>query len=366
MSFELPSEEITSPLLPPKPDPSSDLSHHHHHHSQHQHHCTLLGGQFAAFIQASLAILCIATLIVKRQYENPRRELFIWFLDVMKQGIGSSFGHFSNIYLSILISNSLPEYSDQCQWYGLTYIIDCSFGTLWNLLCLQCLELCILRNPFLFRLFNFGDYGNPPQFTIFIIQLLVWLVFVITGKLLIIAFMYHFLLPINTLMSYLFWPLKEFPELELVLVMVLIPTVLNIFQFWITDAFIKRQVEEEVVVVEGEELIMDGIEVGDSEGGKLAMLEGKLQTLKMEEEEQEEEEEVAGSYDEEELLRKVISIVVFLSDLILFRIAFILLINYEGKKEEKEYYRLLLCQYQPAIIPFTIKPIGMPLVSLII
>ena len=207
--------------------------------------CTLLGGTFAAVIQASLALVCVGTLIVKRQHETPRRDWFVWFLDVMKQGIGSVFGHFANIYLSILIAQSLPRgTADQCQWYGLTYIVDCTVGTFWNLLFLQCFELIVSRNKDLYSIFNFGDYGNPPQLKIFFPQLFVWLVIVITGKILIILVIYQFILPINHTMIYLFRPLKNHPDMELVTVMIFIPACLNVLQFWVTDTFLKRQVSE--------------------------------------------------------------------------------------------------------------------------
>lgn len=48
--------------------------------------CHLIGGLFANLIQASLAVVCIITLIIKRQQEVPQREWKVWFLDVMKQG----------------------------------------------------------------------------------------------------------------------------------------------------------------------------------------------------------------------------------------------------------------------------------------
>ncbi len=43
-------------------------------------------------------------------------------------------------------------------------------------------------------------------------------------------------------MHYMFHSLQSQPELELVLVMIVIPAVLNTVQFWITDTFLKQQV----------------------------------------------------------------------------------------------------------------------------
>jgi hypothetical protein len=48
--------------------------------------CHLLGGTFSTFVQASLGVICISALIVKRHNEVPQRDWFVWFLDVMKQG----------------------------------------------------------------------------------------------------------------------------------------------------------------------------------------------------------------------------------------------------------------------------------------
>ncbi len=257
-------------------------------------HCTIIAGPFATFIQACLALVCISILIIKRQQENPRREWFIWMLDVMKQGIGACFGHFSNIYLSVLIAASLasnlkhqssavPPSSattsiaaailaatnstssfpfdssntfattssssnaddsagDECQWYCLTYLVDSSVGTLWNLLFLQVFECIVLPSPHLSRIFSFGDYGHPPQLNIFLAQLAVWLLIVLSGKLLIVLLLYQFIIPINSVMHYMFHSLQSQPELELVLVMIVIPAVLNTVQFWITDTFLKQQV----------------------------------------------------------------------------------------------------------------------------
>ena len=48
--------------------------------------CRLLGGTFSTFVQASLGIICISALVIKRQNEVPQRDWYVWYLDVMKQG----------------------------------------------------------------------------------------------------------------------------------------------------------------------------------------------------------------------------------------------------------------------------------------
>jgi hypothetical protein len=161
-------------------------------------------------------------------------------------GIGASLGHFSNIFLSVIIANALQSQSgDQCLWYCLTYIVDSTFGILWNLICLQIFELIMIQFPSLFVIFNFGNYGTPPKLYIFFPQLLVWLLIVISGKLIIIMVIYQFIFPINAVMNYVFHEIlgvSSHPQLELVLVMVIIPGTLNVIQFWVTDTFLKQQI----------------------------------------------------------------------------------------------------------------------------
>ncbi len=109
--------------------------------------CKLISGPFATFIQLCLASVCILILVIKRHQETPQRDWSVWFFDVMKQGIGSAFGHFSNIYLSMIIATSVTS-GDECQWYCLTYITDCTLGILLNIIMLKTFSFCV------------GRYGN--------------------------------------------------------------------------------------------------------------------------------------------------------------------------------------------------------------
>lgn len=199
--------------------------------------CRLLGGVFSLVVQALLGITCIFALVIKRQNEIPRRDWYVWFLDVMKQGIGSSFGHFSNIFLSMVIAKSLSK-ADECQWYALTYVIDSVFGTILNLALLNLFESQMKLYPNC-TVMNFGNYGNPPELIIWIPQLLVWLSFVVISKIIILFVVFQFIVPLNDLVSYAFHFLNHKPATELVVVMIVIPTILNTVQFWVTDTFLK-------------------------------------------------------------------------------------------------------------------------------
>lgn len=201
--------------------------------------CRLIGGLFAMLVQVCLAFVCIGTLIIKRQQETPQRDWLVWFLDATKQGLGSSFGHFSNIYLSMVIAQSLPE-ADECQWYCTTYVLDATLGTACNLLLLTLFTAVVKQLPQCRDTMEIGEYGNPPQLALYLPQLAVWLVIVVMGKMLMLLSLAQVIVPVDAFLAELFRPLRQTPEIELVTVMIVIPTMLNSLQFWLTDSFLKR------------------------------------------------------------------------------------------------------------------------------
>lgn len=160
-------------------------------------------------------------------------------LDVGKQSVGSSFGHFSNIFLSEIIATGLQG-GDECQWYCLSFVLDSTLGTLVNLSLLNLVENFIRKRPYLDYL-EFGEYGNPPSLTRWTAQIVVWLILVVIGKLACITILLMFSKKLDYVISYLFQSLKQRPQAELIIVMVLIPAVLNVISFWITDTFLKQR-----------------------------------------------------------------------------------------------------------------------------
>lgn len=84
-----------------------------------------------------------------------------------------------------------------------------------------------------------GRYGNPPSFTVWLAQLLSW-----SGVLLVMKFfvglaIYIFSAPLGIIGSLLFFPVHHHPKIELLIVMIGCPLVMNMVQFWIQDSFLK-------------------------------------------------------------------------------------------------------------------------------
>ncbi|KAF0687587.1 Aste57867_20706 [Aphanomyces stellatus] len=197
--------------------------------------CQLLSGAQSYMVQLILFVVALTSLWYKRHVERPKRSLETWSMDVAKQGIGAVVGHFTNIFISI----ALPPVTDQCVWYFLNFITDVTLGMViaLSLLRLQ-QELALLFNcP---ALFESGDYGVPPSYRIWAVQLTAWLSIIIFSKGIVTSVLIATATPLSAIGNALFSPLVGHPFSELVVVMIIIPSFLNVVQFWIQDSFLKR------------------------------------------------------------------------------------------------------------------------------
>jgi hypothetical protein len=242
--------------------------------------CKLLGGFFASFIQICLATLCISTLAFKRYGEVPQRPWIVWALDVGKQSVGSSFGHFSNIFLSEIIATALTG-GDECQWYCLSFLLDSTLGTFVNLSLLHLVENWIHARPNL-HYFKFGEYGIPPSLSRWTAQLGVWLTLVIIGKIVCISLLLKFSGTLEKMISYIFQSLTTRPKTELIVVMVIVPGICNVISFWITDTFLKKTGHPHEEVSQTDSLDEDLLEVPSASLLPLetGLTEGKYQNNK--------------------------------------------------------------------------------------
>ncbi|KAG9400240.1 hypothetical protein AC1031_011153 [Aphanomyces cochlioides] len=197
--------------------------------------CQLLSGWQSYLVQMFLFLVALLSLWYKRHVERPKRSLEIWAMDVGKQGIGAVVGHFTNIIISI----ALPPVTDQCVWYFLNFVIDITLGMVISLSLLRLQqELALwLGCP---SLFDSGDYGNPPSYRIWGIQLIAWLSIIIFSKGIVTSVLIATATPLSRIGNALFSPLAGHPLSELVVVMIIIPSFLNVVQFWVQDSFLKR------------------------------------------------------------------------------------------------------------------------------
>ncbi|KAG7663767.1 uncharacterized protein J8A68_002714 [[Candida] subhashii] len=234
--------------------------------------CELIG-TFSLITQAFLGLLCLSSLIVKRFYEYPiRRTWQVWSFDVSKQLIGAFGVHMFNVILSVvktapdeddgsgatrklfvrLVSNGGnvgggddDSTQDPCDWYFLSIVFDCTIGVYILYLVFKAFNK-ILRKHFHITQIESGEYGpdpNKPSFKAFFKQLGVYFISLMITKVILYGIVECFEQELLWITSHvlLVW-LDQYPEeIEIFMVMFVVPIVMNCLQLVLIDNFIRNQ-----------------------------------------------------------------------------------------------------------------------------
>eukprot|EP00903_Cladosiphon_okamuranus_P012859 g12013.t1 len=195
--------------------------------------CHLISENYAYALQLILGFAALAGLVFKRWRAPVKRDLMVWMYDVSKQGFGAMFIHVWNILLSIHEGGGKPG-SDECAMYFVNFSLDIAIGTfmIWCFVRVQ--ELTAVRFG-VDSLKVTGDYGTPPRFSVYRTQLLAYTLILIICKAVTTVIVIAMDEVLSSLAKALFSPVSAYPELELTLVMIICPWVLNALQFWILD-----------------------------------------------------------------------------------------------------------------------------------
>jgi hypothetical protein len=198
----------------------------------------------------SLAISCIAIMWVKRLHEHPRRKTLVWILDLSKQCFGGIAGHFLNIYVSTVFAD-MPgslDATDECQWYFINYIVDISVGTLINVILIEITDELAYR----MRCSRVGDYelsDGHISLRIWGIQLFHWFCILSVSKSIVILIFVYLRGTLEWVFSIPFHSLVNHPQIELLVVIFLVPLVSNILQFWVQDSFLQKKESSQSLVL---------------------------------------------------------------------------------------------------------------------
>ncbi|XP_028603188.2 store-operated calcium entry regulator STIMATE-like [Podarcis muralis] len=188
--------------------------------------------RFGVLVQALLAVVAFSTLMLKRFKEpkGERRPWRIWFYDTSKQAIGALFIHFANVFLSDLTEE------DPCSLYLMNFILDATLGMLliwfgvkmvsWVVEGRKCMHLV------------FGEYGDPPQAAAWIGQCILYLLIMVFEKTTVGLVL---LIPGWTKLQEILLNYIPDPQLELVLVMLVVPFIVNAVMFWVVDSLIMKK-----------------------------------------------------------------------------------------------------------------------------
>ncbi|XP_055773193.1 store-operated calcium entry regulator STIMATE-like isoform X1 [Salvelinus fontinalis] len=185
---------------------------------------------FGIFLQGLLAMVAFSTLMLKRFREpkHERRPWTIWFLDTSKQAIGMLFIHFANVYLSDLTEE------DPCSLYLINFLLDASLGML--LIYAGVRAISAIVEWMQWDALRFGEYGEPVQCTAWAGQCALYILIMMFEKVLIILVL---LIPQWKKLA-LLNPINN-PQLELAIVMLIVPFFVNALMFWVVDNFLMKK-----------------------------------------------------------------------------------------------------------------------------
>ncbi|GFR84327.1 store-operated calcium entry regulator STIMATE [Elysia marginata] len=193
-----------------------------------------LRGVLGLFVQALLAFLAFTSLIVKRYCEpqHSRRPWIIWFFDTSKQGVGAAVLHFANLYLSDVFQG------DPCTWYFISFLLDSTIGLLVIYVGLRSCQY--FSHRYGWKTLYFGEYGDPPTCNSWMGQCALYiLVMILTKILMTVLMLFKFWVKVR---KFLMAPITN-PDLEIVLVMFIVPVVVNAIVFWVVDNFLKQSLQ---------------------------------------------------------------------------------------------------------------------------
>lgn len=200
--------------------------------------CHLLLGSFAILVQVGLAVAAVATLIYKRHTERPRRPWIVWAFDATKQAYAGVLQHMVNLLFGVYFA--VDATASECAWYLVNFAISVVCGVAILYVVMKAYRSMVDR--FGWHLLRSGEYGRPPSWKPWLAQLLVWGFLASGEKFLTGAFV---ILPLHShLDSFAYMieqPLVAYPHIELLLVMVVAPVLLNVIFFWVIDNIIMKK-----------------------------------------------------------------------------------------------------------------------------
>ncbi|XP_030063312.1 store-operated calcium entry regulator STIMATE isoform X1 [Microcaecilia unicolor] len=185
---------------------------------------------FGIFLQGLLGVVAFSTLMLKRFREpkHERRPWKIWFLDTSKQAIGMLFIHFANVYLSGLTGD------DPCSLYLINFLLDATLGMLLIYAGVRAVSSLVEWQQW--ESLRFGEYGEPLQCSAWVGQCALYIVIMMFEKTVIII-----VLLIPQWKKVATWNPIENPQLELAIVMLIVPFFVNALMFWVVDNFLMKK-----------------------------------------------------------------------------------------------------------------------------
>lgn len=231
--------------------------------------CTVLPGNFGKIVQGSLALLTMATLSYKWKTDTSGRNRLMFMMDTFKNCSGAASLHFANILFARVLAPVL-EGADECHWYFIEIMIDTTLGVYVEFLLLMQIIgglqycACTAMAQDLSQHAGGGDSEQPEipsqgvcsasaqltsdqdapssqgnfsdiNFVKYFKQVFMWLFVVLMMKGVMVLIMLIMAPQLIATANFLLSPVDANPNVELLLVMMVTPAIMNSLQFWLQD-----------------------------------------------------------------------------------------------------------------------------------
>lgn len=142
---------------------------------------------------------------------------------------------------------------DACVWYLVNIVLDCTFGLVFEWFLVRLTEIFARKYEietlisgcyYTRKTFDFDDYHI--NYWIWFVQCFMWCLISSLMKVLVYLIMLMFSDSFQHIGEFLLKDIDDYPKLELVIVMIVIPCILNVFQFWVIDSFLKESDESRI------------------------------------------------------------------------------------------------------------------------
>lgn len=212
--------------------------------------CQVVAGVFGLAVQGALFTLCVGVLVSKKLADSSRswRD---FLLDSSKQLAGAGWIHILNLLCAEALEAKLQK-GDQCEWYWINIVVDCTLGVIVEYFALMLLTSLLAKlsgkESVEDSAFASGDYRDPDTkqivYSRYTKQLALWLVVVSIMKFSMVLFMITFHQHVQSIASGVLAPTSQNPRLKLLVVMIATPFVMNALQFILVDSMIRKRKDE--------------------------------------------------------------------------------------------------------------------------
>lgn len=213
--------------------------------------CSVLPGNFGKAVQGVLALLTLATLGYKWRTDDSGRNRLQFLMDTFKNCSGAATLHFTNLVFARFLAPVMKG-ADECHWYFIEIMVDTTLGVYVEFFLLmriidslKAFGCTDAASDLSLHATAHAQPGEPSEvenagcaqisWCKYIKQVIVWLFIVTLMKAVMVSIMVIEAPQLMVAANFVLKPADKNSNVELVLVMVLTPALMNSLQFWLQD-----------------------------------------------------------------------------------------------------------------------------------